>query len=173
MEAGRLAARHLLDLGHRTFGFMGPASDVWAFRMRERGFVQQLRTAGVALESDQLRRATPTVDGGRAAMRSLLALGKRPTAVFCANDLMAVGALKVCARAGVRVPEEVSVMGCDDIEAARFITPELTTVTIPARELGARAARMLFRLLNGENARSTRPLAVTLAARGTTGKAPA
>ena len=173
VEAGRLAAKHLLDLGHRRFGLIGPASDVWAFRMRERGFVQQLRSAGISLESEQLRRAIPTVDGGRGAMRALLALPKRPTAVFCANDLLAVGALKACARAGVRVPDDLSVMGCDDIEAARFITPELSTVTIPARELGARAARMLFRLLNGETARSTKPLAVTLAARGTTAKAPA
>lgn len=172
LEAGRLAARHLLGLGHRSFGFLGPASDTWGFRMRERGFVQELRAAGIGIESAHLRRAAPTVEGGRAALRALLGQPQRPTAVFCANDLIALGALKACARAGVRVPEQISIMGCDDIEAARLVTPELTTITISARELGARAARTLFKVLNGETVRASKPLAVTLAARGTTGPAP-
>ena len=105
-------------------------------------------------------------------MRALLGQPERPTAVFCANDLMALGALKACARAGIGVPSQMSIMGCDDVEAARFVTPELSTITISARELGARAARTLFKLLNGEAVRAARPLPVTLAARGTTGKAP-
>ena len=172
VEAGRLAARHLLDLGHRRFGFIGPAADIWAFRMRERGFVQELRAAGIAIESAHFRRATPTVEGGRAAMRAMLALPDHPTAVFCANDLLALGALKSCARSRVPVPETLSIMGCDDIEAARLVTPELSTITIPARELGARAARMLIRLVTGESIRPARPLTVALAARGTT-RAPA
>ena len=170
--AGRLAAEHLLDLGHRHLAFLGPGSDVWAFRMRERGFVRGLRDAGLRLASDDLRRAPPTVQGGRAAMTQLLALPSRPTAVFCANDLMAIGALKACAAAGVAVPAELSVMGCDDIESARFLTPELTTVAVPGRELGARAARQLLQLLDGVAVRASRPLPVRLAARGTTGPAP-
>jgi DNA-binding LacI/PurR family transcriptional regulator len=172
MEAGRLAAQHLLDLGHRRFGFIGPAADIWAFRMRERGFVQALRAAGITIDSPHFRRAAPTVEGGRAAMRTLLALPGRPSAVFCANDLLALGALKSCARSRVAVPETISVMGCDDIEAARLVTPELSTITIPARELGARAARMLIRLLNGEALRPAKPLTVSLAARGTTAAPP-
>jgi DNA-binding LacI/PurR family transcriptional regulator len=84
------------------------------------------------------------------AMRALLAERPRPTAVFCANDLAAVGALKACAAAGVRVPAELSVVGCDDVELARLVTPELTTVRVPARELGARAARLLVQRLAGD-----------------------
>ena len=176
--AGRMAGEHLIGLGHRRLADMGPAVDAWGFRMRERGFVQAVRAAGLDLESDRLRRAPATVAGGIAAMRALLALPARPTAVFCGNDLMAVGALKACAAAGVRVPDEMSVIGCDDIELATLVTPELTTVAVPARELGARAARMLVRRLAGEPADGrgaaapARPLPVKLVTRGTTGRAP-
>jgi hypothetical protein len=147
LAAGRLAAEHLLGLGHSRLAFVGPAADVHAFRQRERGFVQALRAAGVALPSAWLRRAPATAAGGMRAMRALLAERPRPTAVFCANDLAAVGALKACAAAGVRVPAELSLVGCDDVELASLVSPELTTVRVPARELGARAARLLVQRL--------------------------
>lgn len=168
LAAGRLAAEHLLSLGHRRLGFAGPASDTWAFRMRERGFVQALRAAGVRLASDDVRRAPPTATGGFSAMRELLALHYAPTAVFFANDMMALGALKACAAQGVDVPKAMSIVGCDDIETARLVTPELTTVTMRPRELGARAARALLRILDGAPGRLGAPVAVTLAVRGTT-----
>ncbi|MBY0490522.1 MAG: LacI family transcriptional regulator [Gemmatimonadaceae bacterium] len=179
-EAGRLAARHLLELGHRRIGFVGPASDVYAFRMRERGFVRALREAGVSIDSALWRRAPATVSGGRDSMRALLAATSRPTAVFCANDLMAIGAVKQCLTAGVQLPRDLSLVGCDDIELARYVTPELTTVAMPARELGARAARLLLqqidraaRRVTGPSTPSTsRPLRVRLVARGTSGAAP-
>jgi DNA-binding LacI/PurR family transcriptional regulator len=175
LAAGRLAAEHLLALGHRRFAFLGPASDSHAARMRERGFVQALRAAGIALPSERLRRAPPVVAGGIAAMKALLALRERPTAVFCANDMMAAGALKACLKAGVEVPGAVSLVGCDDVELARVVTPELTTVAVPARELGARAARLLLRQLDGDGLpdRPARPLPVRLVVRDTTGAAPA
>jgi LacI family transcriptional regulator len=171
--AGRLAAEHLLGLGHRRFGFLGPSSDTWAFRMRERGYVQALRTAGIAMISGDLRRAPATAAGGDMAMRALLGQADRPTAVFCANDLMALGALKACAAAGVAIPHDMSIVGCDDIETARLVTPELTTIAVPARELGARAARSLLRLLAGEEARGGKPVPVKLVVRGTSSAAPA
>jgi LacI family transcriptional regulator len=173
--AGRLAAEHLLALGHRRVGVLGPASDAWGFRMRERGFLQTLRAAGVSVDSEWLRRAPATVAGGQAAMQALLGAagsdGSRPTAVFCLSDLMALGALKACAEAGVAVPGQLSVVGCDDIETARLVTPALTTVAVPARELGARAARMLIRLLRGETVTPAKPLPVRLVVRGSTGPA--
>ncbi|MBV9774097.1 MAG: LacI family DNA-binding transcriptional regulator [Gemmatimonadetes bacterium] len=173
--AGRLAAEHLLALGHREVAMVGPATDVHSFRMRERGFTRALRAAGVALPSGWLRRAPATVAGGEAAMRALLPRrGSRPTAVFCTSDLLALGALKACATAGVAVPGAMSVVGCDDIEMARVVTPELTTVAVPARELGARAARLLLRQLDGRGG-ETRPgrvLPVRLVPRGTTAPPP-
>jgi DNA-binding LacI/PurR family transcriptional regulator len=174
LSAGRLAAEHLLGLGHRRLAFVGPATGEHSLRMRERGFALSLRQAGVPLPSERLRRAPPTVSGGQAAMRGLLGLIDRPTALFCANDLLAMGALKACLVAGVRVPGEVSLVGCDDVEMARVVTPELTTVAVPARELGARAARLLLRRLDRpeEPPRPGRPLPVQLVVRGTTGPAP-
>lgn len=173
-EAGRLVAAHLLQLGHRAIGFVGPAIDVHAFRQRERGFVKALRAAGVAIRSECWRRATATVAGGRDAMRALLAAPARPTAVFCANDLMAIGALKQCLTAGLVLPRDLSVVGCDDIELSRYVTPELSTVAVPARELGARAARLLLQHIDRSPRRvqQTRPLAVRLIARGSSGAAP-
>lgn len=175
LGAGRLAAEHLLGLGHRRLAFIGPAADAYGFRMRERGFFTALRDAGIRTPSEWLRRALPTVAGGEAAMRALLGGKARPTAVFCGNDLIALGALKRCLNAGLRVPEELSLVGCDDIEMARVVTPELTTIAVPARELGARAARLLLRRVEDPNAepRSTAPIPVRLVVRGTTARAPA
>ena len=178
-QAGELAARHLLSLGHRRLAYVGPAIDASAFRLRERGYARALRSAGVAIESDMWRRVPPTVAGGLQAMRALLAQRTRPTAVFCANDLVALGALKACAMAKVAVPRELSIVGCDDIELAQLVTPELTTIAIPARELGARAARLLIRQLadptgaasvgeGGVAPRAGRLLPVRLVIRGTT-----
>ncbi|HST63416.1 MAG TPA: LacI family DNA-binding transcriptional regulator [Longimicrobium sp.] len=173
-EAGRLAAEHLIGHGHTRMGFIGPASDVYGFRMRERGFFQALRKAGLGLSSARLRRVQPTVAGGVAAMKALLALpaAERPTAVFCPTDLLAAGALKACLTAGMAVPGEMSIVGCDDIELARVLTPELTTIRIPARELGARAARLLIKQLDDESwvPRPGKPLPVKLVVRGTTGR---
>ena len=174
--AGRLAAEHLLGLGHRRLGFLGPAGDVWAFRMRERGYMQALRAAGVRVDSAHLRRAPATVAGGHAVMRALLAERERPTAVFCVNDLMAIGALKACVEGRVAVPAAMSIVGCDDIDTSRLVSPELTTVQVRAREMGARAARMLIRLLRDEAAGGEgagKPLLVRLVPRGTSGPAPA
>ncbi len=172
--AGRLAAEHLLSLGHRHFGFLGPATNIHAIRMRERGFVGALAANGVTLESAAMRRVPETAAGGQVGMHALLALPSRPTAVFCSNDLVAAGALKVCSLEHVRVPQEMSIVGCDDIELASLLIPSLTTVAIPARELGARAARLLLQGIGGQEAegrtaiRSQRTIASKLVIRGTT-----
>lgn len=171
--AGRLAAEHLIGLGHRRVAFIGPANDSLVFRLRERGFVQALRREGISIPSQWLRRAPATLAGGAAAMRELLATGSRPTALFCGNDLAALGALKACLTAGIRVPDELSIVGCDDIEMCVVVTPELTSVRVPARGLGARAARMLVSLVEDRSMRRSRaPLPVELIVRGTTARAP-
>jgi LacI family transcriptional regulator len=171
LSAGALAAEHLLGLGHRQLAFIGPVSSASAFRLRERGFAQALRAADAVPASEYWQRADATVAGGLAAMRALLALPERPTAVFCANDLIALGAHKACAIAGVSLPRELSILGCDDIDLGTLVTPELSTINTPKRELGARAVRLLLRQLDGDAKSSplAQTLPVKLVLRGTTG----
>ena len=170
ISAGALAAEHLLSLGHRRIAFIGPVTAASMFRRRERGFAEGLRAANAAPSSDYWQRADATVAGGLAAMRALLALPERPTAVFCANDLIALGAHKACAIAGVSLPGDLSLLGCDDIDLGTLVTPELSTISTPTRELGARAVRLLLRQLE----RDVRPMPTTqilpvrLVLRGTT-----
>ena len=170
LRAGALAAEHLSGLGHTRIAFIGPVSNASAFRLRERGFANGLREQGLDASSDYWQRAEPTVAGGLSAMAALLALPERPTAVFCANDLIAIGAHKACARAGVSLPADMSILGCDDIELGELVTPELSTISTPKRELGARAVRMLLRQLDGDGKDTpvTQPLPVKLVQRGTT-----
>jgi DNA-binding LacI/PurR family transcriptional regulator len=169
-SAGRLAAKHLLQLGHRAIGFVGPASDLYRFRSMERAFVSTLKEAGISIRSEWFRRSAPSVHGGEQAAAALVALAPHPTAIFCANDLIAIGALKACAARGMSVPRDLSIVGCDDIETARLVNPELTTIAVPARELGARAARMLIRGLSHQRAKTPQPLPVKLIERGTTAR---
>jgi LacI family transcriptional regulator len=172
LKAGSIAAEHLLSLGHTRVAFLGPADAIPAFRLRERGFVQALRAAGVTVSSEFFQRASATVAGGLEGMRALLALAERPSAVFCANDLMALGAHKACSVAGVVLPRDLSLLGCDDIEMARLVTPELSTIATPQRELGARAVRLLLKQLDADGALApaSQLLAVKLVPRGTTGR---
>lgn len=149
-EAGRLAARRLIELGHRRIAFLGPPSDTHTFRMRERGFVEALREAGLGIASEDLGRVPASVGGGARGMRALLSAEEAPSACFCANDLVAIGALKACLSAGMSVPADMSIIGCDDIEMSRVVTPELTTIRIPAREMGARAARLLIQRIESD-----------------------
>jgi len=173
-RAGHMAAAHLLELGHRRFGFIGPATPIPAFRLRERGFVQAIRAAGGSISSESLVRAEASIEGGVVAMRRLLGLRGRPTAVFCANDLVALGAHKACGGAGVSLPGELSLLGCDDIEMGSLVTPELSTISMPQRELGARAVRQLLRQLEGTAVPTSaaQVLPPKLVVRGTTGRPP-
>jgi len=172
--AGRLAARHLLDLGHARVAFIGPSTSLPAYRLRERGFAEELRAAGITPASDYWRRADANVAAGAAEMRALLDLAVPPTAVFCATDIIALGAHKEASRAGLRLGVDLSIMGCDDIEMDTLVSPELTSIRTPQRELGARAVRMLIqRLESDEEAEPTvQILPVKLVRRGSTGRPP-
>jgi LacI family transcriptional regulator, galactose operon repressor len=172
--AGRIAARHLLDLGHTRIAFIGPSTSLPAFRLRERGFADELRSAGLPPASDYWQRAEANVAAGAAAMRVLLELPLPPTAVFCATDVIALGAHKEASRAGLRLGVDLSIIGCDDIEMATLVSPELTSIRTPQRELGARAVRALIQRIEDDSvvAPTVQILPVKLVRRGSTGRPP-
>ncbi|MFJ9779817.1 LacI family DNA-binding transcriptional regulator [Amycolatopsis sp. NPDC101161] len=142
IAGGALAARHLLETGHRRIAFVNGPTILAQCRDREQG----LRTAlaGSAAELTVLEAIGLDVASGRDAGARLLGTIPRPTAVFCANDLLALGLLQAMVGAGVRVPDEMAIVGYDDIEFAGAAAVPLTSVRQPAQRLGRTAAELLL-----------------------------
>ncbi|GAA2394170.1 LacI family DNA-binding transcriptional regulator [Streptomyces glaucosporus] len=141
----RQVAAHLLGLGHRRLAHIFADVDSWTFRVRAKALAAAVRAAGC--EPPLARPAALTVAGGMRAARDLLAADPRPTALVCDDDLLAAGACKAARRLGLRVPEDVSVTGFDDLSLATALEPELTTVRLPAEEAGAAGMRALLAAL--------------------------
>ena len=148
-SGARSATRHLVGLGHRRIGVIsGPP--YWLARDdRVAGHLAALSEAGVLGSPDLMRHGEPKDETGVLAGGELLDLAQRPTAIVCFNDKVAVGVLQAAAARGLRVPEDLSVTGFDDIDVSRATTPPLTTVRQPLREMGRVAVTMLLRLLDG------------------------
>ena len=144
----RDVVQYLAQLGHRQLAFIsGPPHNADA-SARFRGYRMAMRSAGLSVRDEYLVHGDFTEEGGWRAVRELVARRRPlPTALFAANDAMAVGALLALREADVDVPGEISVVGFDDIPIARYVTPGLTTVRVAIDVLGARAAALLFRAL--------------------------
>jgi LacI family transcriptional regulator len=144
------AVDHLVSLGHRRIGLICGRTEVndRALARRE-AFREAMRRHGLAAAPDLIFERDFEFVQGRSAMHALLRRRPRPTAVFCANDIQAIGALYECAESGVRVPGDVSVVGFDDVPAAQYVSPQLTTVRVPAEEMGRRAVEMLLGAIDG------------------------
>jgi LacI family transcriptional regulator len=152
----RAVTEHLLSLGHRRIGVLaGPLRNHDA-RERLRGSHEAMRAAGVEPAPELEQTGNFSEQSGYAGAQRLLALEERPTAIFAANDSMAIGALSALRDAGVRVPEDVAVAGFDDIPIARFVNPPLTTVRVSIPELGGRATQRLFEALAAGSGRERR-----------------
>jgi LacI family transcriptional regulator, galactose operon repressor len=144
------AMQHLLSLGHRRIAAVtGPAG--WqATEDRRRGYYAALAAAGIQLNADLEVEGDFEIPGGVKAGEELFDLRDPPTAVFAFNDLLAVGVLKAARSRGLRVPEDVSIVGFDDLEYCTMVTPALTTVRQPLAEMGRTAVNMLVRLLENK-----------------------
>ena len=154
LEGAVLATEHLLRLGHRRIGFLGGRPDLESARLREEGYRTALRAAGIEVDPDLVRVGgyQPRVAAGPA--RELLTLPDRPTAVFAANDLTAIGTMQVARDLGLSVPEDLSVVGFDDVPESALTQPPLTTVSQPLQQMGSEAVRLLIRLMNSPGAGS-------------------
>ena len=139
--------RHLLAMGHVRIGFIAGAACNHEAKERERGFVAALCEASVPCEATLTVRGDFTEDGGWRGARELLARAHAPSVIFAANDAMAVGALSALREAGVCVPDQMAVVGFDDIPVARFLNPPLTSVRVGIATLGERAAALLLAAL--------------------------
>ncbi len=148
--AGQIATQHLIDLGHRRIGFVAGPDRFRPTREKAIGREVALDAAGIS-PNGLIAHAEFGVDGGRAAMRTLLEKDDPPTAVICSSDLMAIGALREVNARRLRVPEDVSIVGFDGIEAGSWIDPTLTTVEQPILDIARTAVATLRTLISGQN----------------------
>ncbi|MBZ6076674.1 LacI family DNA-binding transcriptional regulator [Microvirga puerhi] len=173
-EASRAAVQHLVELGHRRLGYVaGPIGNVIEAE-RFAGFLEGLEDAGLGKQNFVRWEGRFVFSAGVAAAESFLRAKNRPTGIFASCDESAIGFLKTVQAAGLRVPDDVSIVGFDGIEFADYTEPTLTTFQQPLHLLGQRGSAVLLKLMRGEMTSadwSTR-LPLTLLARGTTGKAP-
>src|SRR4051794_10726299 len=167
------AMQHLLGLGHRRIGVItGPRGWV-ATEDRRRGYLAALAAAGIAPDPELERESNFEIVGGLGAAHSLLDLDEPPTAIFAFNDNLAIGAIQAARSRGLRVPEDLSVAGFDDVEHATIVTPTLTTVRQPLAEMGRTAVSLLTRLLAGQRVETLRiELGTRLVVRESTGPPP-
>jgi LacI family transcriptional regulator len=141
----KLAMKHLFGFNHRRIAFISGPLTLSSARVRAQAFNKALRQNGLTGEPHLMQEADHRVEGGHAAMQRILRSGKRPTAVLASNDLTAIGAMGAIHEAGLRIPEDISVVGFDDIELSAYTQPALTTLHVPRREVAATAFRSLFR----------------------------
>lgn len=146
---GRLAAEHLLALGHRRIAFVAAAPGHSDSVERQAGYAEALAAHGLAWDPALVLAGDGRAEGGAAAFAALVALPQRPTAVFCYNDMTAIGLLRAARLAGLRVPQDLSVVGFDDIVYASYVVPTLTTISQPTTALGECAMDMALALAGG------------------------
>jgi LacI family transcriptional regulator len=166
---GRIATEHLVALGHRRVGHLAGKPTVSTGVMRRRGYLAALSERGLRADPRLVVESGYTEDGGARAAERLLALPDRPTAIFAVTDMTAVGAFGVARRMGLRIPEDVAIVGYNDIPLATRIVPALTTVHVPIHDFGAAAARLLLEQIEtGEPSRRRVVFNPELIVRGST-----
>ena len=149
--AAREATRHLLELGHTRIGFIAGAAGSELTADREGGYKAAMKTAGVKVPEGWIVPGNLTLEGARAATRELLAHQQRPSAIFCANDEMAMGCIHEIKTAGLSVPGDISVMGFDDTRYAEVMDPPLTTIAQPAELIGERSMLRILDAVDGQD----------------------
>jgi DNA-binding LacI/PurR family transcriptional regulator len=138
------AVEHLVQLGHTRIGFVGGLKHLSVMRDRERGYRATLKKHGIPQLAEYVQYGNNRQDGGYQAMKELLELEHPPTAVLIANNLMTLGGLKAIHESGKKIPEQISLIGFDDMDWAPSLQPPLSVVAQPAYEMGEQAAAALF-----------------------------
>lgn len=171
IEGARSAVTHLIGLGHRHIGFIGLPLTRTPGKERHAGYLRALREHNLPVTPDFIRISDAKQQGGHDSARDLLASQPGITALFVANNLMTLGALDAIRARGLRIPDELSIIGFDDMPWASLLQPPLTAIAQPTYELGQRAAELLLARLNARDKPVTREhLPTTLVVRGSTSK---
>lgn len=142
-----LAVEHLAGLGHKTIGMLSTDLATLSQTRRVQGYKEGLREAGLEFDESLLVQADPTLAGGLKAAKALLERRPDVTAIFAYNDLMGVGAIRACKDLGLKVPEEISIIGFDDIQLASMISPALSSVHVDKYEMGRKAFERIYNLI--------------------------
>ncbi|MGW5273982.1 LacI family DNA-binding transcriptional regulator [Streptomyces sp. NPDC004044] len=168
-QGGLAATRHLTGLGHRRIGVISGPSRMMCSRARVDGYRAAMETAGLPIDPDLVREGEFSHQDGYTAGLELLRLPEPPTAIFAGNDLQALGVYEAARELGLRIPEDLSVVGFDDLPLTRWIGPPLTTVRQPLIEMAETAARLVLDLSRGQQPATTRvDLATNLVVRSST-----
>ncbi|WP_263053190.1 DNA-binding transcriptional regulator CytR [Vibrio sp. N418] len=145
---------YLTQLGHKRIAQISGPETATLCQFRQQGYQQALRRAGITMNPTYSTFGEFTFEAGAKAVRQLLALPEPPTAIFCHNDAMAIGAIQEAKRLGLRVPQDLSVVGFDDIQFAQYCDPPLTTISQLRYEIGRQAMLMMLELLRGHDVRA-------------------
>jgi len=143
-RGGWLATHHLIQSGHQRIGFLAGPLASYSGAGRRKGYLAAMEEAGISHATGWMSNCQPSVEGGYKATRSLLAIYPQLTALFCFNDLVAMGALQACDELKRRVPQDLAIVGHDDIPLAALVSPALTTCRVPRFELGTMAVNALL-----------------------------
>jgi len=146
----QLAMEHLLALGHRRIAFIAGPHAWHSSRQRQSGYQASLKAHGLPVEEALMVESDWSFEGGAAALRTLFQRGPLPTAIFAANDSMAFGAIDALREVGLRVPDDVTLVGYDNLSFSQQFRPKLTTVSLPAYAMGQKAAALLHQKLQGQ-----------------------
>jgi LacI family transcriptional regulator len=148
-QGAQLIIQHLLGTGHHAIGFLAGPKTSFSGQQRLRGYRSTLAEAGITPPAGWQRHCLPIVESGREVAHDLLNDHSELTALFCYNDLTAVGALQACRQLGRRVPDDIAIVGFDDVLLAALVTPALTTCRVPMYDMGREALRQLIERING------------------------
>jgi DNA-binding LacI/PurR family transcriptional regulator len=170
-EGMRAATEHMIELGHRRIAYLGDSNGYQADAERRAGYRAALLRAGIGFAPELAAIGDGRPEAAMEAVHELLRLNTPPTAVCCYNDMTALGAMRAIRARGLRVPQDVSVTGFDDLFFAEYLTPALTTVRQPMRRMGQMAMENLSHLLSGEDAMAQVKVDAELVVRGSTAKA--
>jgi LacI family transcriptional regulator/LacI family purine nucleotide synthesis repressor len=146
-EGAELATQHLIDLGHRDIAFVGGYRNMSNTLQRIKSFIKTMEKNSLKIRKEWILDGGFSVESGKLFLNQLLELPERPTAIFCANDLVAIGVMKAANKAGLRVPQDLSLVGFDDIPNASYSIPELTTVSLKCYDVGRNAAIQLHHMI--------------------------